>query len=313
MNDVCSVAELLKGADNIEIFTHVHPDGDALGSAYALSAALKKLSKNVRVTVNDTLPSDFSYIHNVENPEFTADYTVSVDVASMSLLGDFPEDRVIDLAIDHHLNNTTRSKNLYCDPTRAASGEIIFEVIGALGVELDLYMAQCLYTAIATDTGCFKFSNTTFRTFEIAAALCKYAKNGNFGYLNTPLFVTKSRRRMTLEAKVTDAMTYHFDGRVAVATVTDELLLDVGAADSETAGIEQISKIPEGVLLGITLKERNNGFKVSMRSDDRVDASLICAHFGGGGHHSAAGCFVEGDMEKVKNTILNYLEEADVL
>lgn len=313
MNDVCSVAELLKGADNIEIFTHVHPDGDALGSAYALSAALKKLSKNVRVTVNDILPSDFSYIHNVENPEFTADYTVSVDVASMSLLGDFPEDRVIDLAIDHHLNNTTRSKNLYCDPTRAASGEIIFEVIGALGVELDRYMAECLYTAIATDTGCFKFSNTTSRTFEIASKLCRYAENGNFGYLNTPLFVTKSRRRMTLEAKVTDAMTYHFDGKVAVATVTDELLLYVGVADSETAGIEQISKIPEGVLLGITLKERNNGFKVSMRSDDRVDASLICAHFGGGGHHSAAGCFVEGDMEKVKNTILNYLEEADVL
>ncbi len=313
MNDFRQIAELLKSADNIEIFTHIHPDGDALGSSYALSAAFKKLSKKVRVTVNDILPVDFSYIHNVENPEFTADFTVSVDVASMSLLGDFPEERVIDLAIDHHLNNTTRSNVLLCDPSRAACGEIVFDIIEALGVELDLYMAECLYTAIATDTGCFKFSNTSSGTFEIASKLCRFAKNGNFGYLNTPLFITKSRRKMALEAKVTSDMTYHFDGKVSVACVTDELLDEIGISDSETSGIEQISKIPEGVLLGITLKERKNGFKVSMRSDDRLDCSSICAHFGGGGHHSAAGCFIEGTLESVKNTILNYLEGSEVL
>ena len=190
MNDVHLIAELLKSADNIEIFTHIHPDGDALGSSYALSAALKKLSKKVKVTVNDVLPEDFSYIHSVDRLEFSPSFTVSVDVASMSLLGDFPEERVIDLAIDHHLNNTTRSREVFCDPSRAACGEIIFEIIEALGVELDRYMAECLYTAIATDTGCFKFSNTTSRTFETASRLCRYAENGNFGYLNTQLFIS---------------------------------------------------------------------------------------------------------------------------
>jgi len=313
MNDIIRVAELLKSADNIEILTHVHPDGDALGSSYALSAALKKLSKKVKVTVNDILPKDFSYIHGVDGCDFKTEYTVSVDVASRSLLGDFPEERAIDLAIDHHLNNTTGAAVLYCDPSRGACGEIIFEVIKALGVELDLYMAECLYTAIATDTGCFKFSNATSHTFETVAQLCSYAKNGNFGYLNTRLFITKSRRKITFEARVTDGMTYHFDGRVAMAYVTEALLEETGIEDSETAGVEQISKIPEGVVLGITLKERENGFKVSMRSDDSFDCSSACASFGGGGHHSAAGCFIEGTLEEVRDTILKYLEERDVL
>ena len=98
-----------------------------------------------------------------------------------------------------------------------------------------------------------------------------------------------------------------------MAYVTELLLEEIGISDSETSGIEQLSKIPEGVVLGITLKERKNGFKVSMRSDDSVDCSEICAHFGGGGHHSASGCFIEGNLEHAKTAILDYLEGSDML
>ncbi|MBR5459563.1 MAG: DHH family phosphoesterase [Clostridia bacterium] len=313
MNNLRDVAELLKSSDKIEIFTHIHPDGDALGSAYALASALKKLGKTARVTVNDTLPKSFAYIHEVDNPVFTPSLTVTVDVASPSLLGDFPSDRIIDLAIDHHSTNTISATHVHCEPDRAACGEIIFELINELGVEPDRYIAECLYTAIATDTGCFKFSNTTANTFETAAKLCKYAPSGNFGYLNTPLFITKSRKQISLEAEVLSSLLFLFDGKVAVATVTNALLEKIGLADNETAGVEQLAKLPEGVLLGITLKERPDGFKVSMRSTDSVDCSKICAAFGGGGHHSASGCFFSATAEETVKALCDYLEKNNIL
>lgn len=313
MNDIREVAEFLKNSDKIEIFTHVHPDGDALGSSWALASALKKLGKTVRVTVNDALPRDFEYIHSREFDDFIPKTTVTVDVASPSLLGDFPEDKVIDLAIDHHLKNTLNAKALYCNSKRAACGEIIFDIINELNVEPDRYIAECLYTAIATDTGCFKFSNANSNTFAVVSALCKYTENGNFGYLNTPLFITKSRNRISFESHILSNLQYFFDGKVALVTVTSSLLEKLGIPDSETSGVEQLSKTPEGVILGITLKEREGGFKVSMRSDDSLDCSKICADFGGGGHHSASGCFIEGDADTVTKTLISYLEERDVL
>ena len=313
MNNVREVADFLRKSDKIEIFTHVHPDGDALGSSYALASALKILGKIARVTVNDTLPRDFEYIHSRKFDDFTPETTVTVDVASPSLLGDFPENKVIDLAIDHHLKNTLQSKEIYCDSTSAACGEIIFKVIKELGVEIDTYIAECLYTAIATDTGCFKFSNTNSNTFAAVSELCEYAPNGNFGYLNTPLFITKSRNKICFEAEILSNLQYFFDGKAAVATVTSSLLERLRISDSETSGVEQLSKIPEGVILGITLKERDKGFKVSMRSADSLDCARICADFGGGGHHSAAGCFIEGNADEVIKTLISYLEERNVL
>jgi phosphoesterase RecJ-like protein len=313
MNKLCEIAELIKAWDKIEIFTHIHPDGDALGSSYALASALGRMGKTVRVTVNDSLPSTFGYIHSVTFPEFEPEVTVTVDVASRTLLGDFPSDKVINLAIDHHENNTTGAEVLFCDPKRAACGEIIFDIIEKLGVAPDRYIAECLYTAIATDTGCFKFSNTNAKTFEIASRLCAHAPDGNFGYLNTPLFITKSRKQIALEAEILSSLGYHFDSKVAISVITDELLKRLEIGENEAAGIEQLSKIPEGVELGITLKERQSGFKVSMRSSDNIDCAKICAFFGGGGHHSAAGCFIQGKKDEVLKKIISHLEESDIL
>lgn len=313
MNDIREVADFLKKSDKIEIFTHIHPDGDALGSSWALASALKKIGKEVRVTVNDTLPRDFEYIHSRAFDNFIPETTITVDVASPALLGDFPEDKVIDLAIDHHLKNSLNTKELYCNPNRAACGEIIFEIISELGVEPDRYIAECLYTAIATDTGCFKFSNTNSNTFSVVSALCRYTENGNFGYLNTPLFITKTQSRIAFEAHILSNLQYFFDGKVALVAVTSSLLDSLGIPDCETSGVEQLSKIPEGVVLGITLKERDGGFKVSMRSSDSLDCSKICAEFGGGGHHSASGCFIEGSIDEVTRILISYLEENNVI
>lgn len=305
-------AELIKALDKVHIYTHIHPDGDALGSSFALAAAMKKIGKSVKVICLDTLPKYLSHVWNVENEDFEAEYLITSDVADMSLLGDFGEKK-IDLVIDHHRENRVNAEKKLVIPEAAATGEIIFDIIKEMGVTLDRYIAECLYTAISTDTGCFKFSNTTEKTFKTVSELCRFTPNGNFGYLNTPLFITKTINKMQFESEIIANLRFFFGGKVSVAVVTGELTKKHGLSDSETGAVEQLGKSPEGVVLAITLKERENGYKVSLRSDDTIDSSLICSHFGGGGHRCAAGCFFEDTEEKIIETLLSYVKEAGIL
>lgn len=314
MNDVLKACEFFKEFDEFEIFTHIHPDGDALGSSFALKYALEKMGKKAKVTCLDTFPEVFKYIWNVEENDFDAKKTVTVDVADVILLGDgFDKNRVIDFAIDHHKNNKVEAKEVLCDPTCAACGEIIYEIVKSLGVELDLYLSECLYTALATDTGCFRFSNTTNETFLIASHLTSHTPNNNFGYLNTPLFSTKSKKQISLENAVFSSLSYAFDDKVAIALVSKDLIKSLDLSDDDLIGVEQLAKCIKGVKVGITLKERDNGYKISMRSDDDVDVAQICAKFGGGGHHSAAGCFINGDESFAKHSLLTAIEEGGVI
>jgi nanoRNase/pAp phosphatase (c-di-AMP/oligoRNAs hydrolase) len=129
MSNISEAANFLKSRDNIEIYSHIHPDGDTTGSSFALCAALLKLGKKARVVCLDSFPESFSYIHSLEMPDFEPETTVSVDVATRNLLGkEFPENKQIHLAIDHHLNNTTEADIIVCDPTRSAAGELVYEL-----------------------------------------------------------------------------------------------------------------------------------------------------------------------------------------
>ena len=305
-------ARLLKKLDKIHIYTHIHPDGDTLGSSYALAYALKKIGKRVKVVCLDTLPYYLSFIWNVENDDFEPEHIITADVADTTLLGDFG-DKKIKLVIDHHLNNNVVSENKLCIPEMAATGEIIYELIKALKIKPDKYIAECLYTAIATDTGCFKFSNANSHTFATVSELTKYTENGNFGYLNAPLFITKSIDKMKFESDIISNLKFYFGGKVSVAVVTDELIAKHNLSSSDTGGIEQLGKSPEGVELAITLKERSDGFKVSMRSSDNLDCSAICASFGGGGHRAASGCFFSEDSDTIINTLISYVKEKGIL
>lgn len=306
-------AELLKTFDNIHIYTHIHPDGDALGSSYALSAALKKLGKRVKVVCLDTLPEYLSFIwKNVGEEDFEPDFIVTSDVADMSLLGEFGNKK-IDLVIDHHLKNSLPSENKLVLPEMAATGEIIYELILELQLELDNFIADCLYTAISTDTGCFKFSNATAHTFKTVGELTAFTPSGNFGYLNLPLFIVKSKNKLKFESELIQSLDFLFDGKVSVLVVTDEVIKKHSLTDSDTGGVEQLGKSIEGVELALTFKERKGGFKVSLRSSDSIDASLIASHFGGGGHRCAAGCFIEGERDFAVNALISHIKEEGII
>ena len=303
------VVELLKEHDKIKILTHSYPDGDTLGSAYALARALQKLGKQAKVAVNGALPSKFTYLkEGFEEQEFEHEYAVSVDVAAMTLLGDSVMQGVgtIDLCIDHHRTNTVVADNIYVDPTAAAAAEIIFEIIEKLGVQPDSGIAAGIYTGISTDTGCFCYSNTTERTHRIAAAVMPCCSWQEINYTN---FVIKTRAKIRMERMIYDTMEFYAGGQCAVVYTTLAMQQALGAGDDEMEGLASIPRQVEGVKMGITMREKEGGvFKISVRTNDGINAAEFCKQFGGGGHPAAAGCSVEGDLAGVKKQLTDAAE-----
>lgn len=203
-------ARLLDGADHILILTHQFPDGDTLGSGFALCLALRKLGKTVRVACSDPIPEKYEYMTaHIPMPDFEPAYVCAVDVADVKLLGGLSVygDRV-DLCIDHHGSNVEYAQSLLLDAGCAATAMLIFQVIQQLGVALDKDIAQCLYTGLATDTGCFKYANTTAEAHRMAADFMECGIPCEM--INRTMFDVKSRARVELERLALDSMTFYF-------------------------------------------------------------------------------------------------------
>ena len=170
-------------------------------------------------------------------------------------------------------------------------------------------MVSALYTGIATDTGCFKFSNTTPKTHVIAAELM--SRNLDFAEINRVMFDTKSRGRMEIEKKALGKVKLYFDNRCAFMAVTEKMKRDSGCSDADLEGITAIPRSIEGVLIGVTLRQKGKSlWKVSMRSYPPYDVSAICAKMNGGGHKFAAGCELSGTLSQVKKEILKHVKQA---
>ena len=290
--DVQQAAEFLRSNDDYLILMHASPDGDTLGCGFALCGALQRLGKHAKAVCPEEIPHRFDYLFAAaEIQEFEPKTIVCVDVADTKLLGEMREsgDKA-ELCIDHHETNTGYAKRTLVRPDYAAACELIYEVIRALGVEFDKELANCVYTGTATDTGCFKFSNTTAQTHIIAAEMIKHG--ADFAKINYVNFDLKTQGRIRLEQEVLNNIRYFEDGRVAVITVTLDLLKQITDIDSDDRGA--LSNIPrqiEGVDVGICVKEKKPGvFKASLRTSTLVNAAEICTVFGGGGHARAAGC-----------------------
>lgn len=305
------VAKPLLENDNIVILSHEHPDGDTLGCAYALKIALNRLGKKVKVKCADVPPKKYDYLFkDVEDYSFEKeDLVVTVDVADEKLLGKELQNEYgkrIDISIDHHASNKIDCRCSYVDPDSAAACEIVYELIVLMGVKIDKMIANCLYTGISTDTGCFRYSNTTARTLRMAAELIELGADSFF--INTVMFETKSRTYMRLEALVMDKMEMYFDDRCCVVYITREMFEKSGSNENETDPIASKTRQIEGVLVGVTLRERADGsFKVSVRTNADLNASEICACLGGGGHPKAGGCQVDGPLEDAKAKVLEVI------
>ena len=306
--DIC---DFLKQSDNYVVLTHASPDGDTLGSAYALKLGLKKLGKKVQVICCDEIPHKYDYFIFDDDCDFIPETVVAVDVADIKLLGNIYSqfENRIDLNIDHHVSNTRYAKRLYLDADAAACAECVYEILDELGVEFDRDIANALYTGISTDTGCFKYANVTAKTHEIAARL--YEIGVDAAEINRKMFDTKSKSRMQLEMMVLNNAEFHFDDKCMLLSVTSEMQEKTGCTGSELEGVAAMSRSVEGVLAGVSLKQvGENKFKISLRTYDPLDASAICKTLGGGGHKAAAGCTVEGSLEDAKKQILKAVKSA---
>ncbi len=307
-------AELLKAADHILILSHQYPDGDTLGSAGALCRALQKMGKSARCECSDRVSSKYRYLfQGVEPQGFEPEFIVSVDVADSKLLGSLEEKYAgrIDLCIDHHGSHVPFAKESYVDSKAAATCEIIRDLISLLGMEIDSGMASCIYTGITTDTGCFRYTNATPRSYRIAAEMMECGADA--ADINRVMFDTKSRARLEMERSVMESMEFFFDYRCAVIHISRKMVERTGAKESDMEGLASIPRQVEGVLVGATLRERKEGgYKVSLRTQPPLDAAAICRRFHGGGHKGAAGCTLELPYEEAKQCLVEeigkYLE-----
>lgn len=305
-------AAFLKKHNNYIILTHASPDGDTLGSAYALYYALNEIGKVACVLCPDIIPQKYGYFaRKTDHVPRENSTVIAVDVADKKLLGALKEDfgDCVDLCIDHHISNTRFAKNLYLDDDAAAAAECMYELICQMKVNINDVTAKAIYTGLATDTGCFKYSNVTDKTHLIAAALYEY--NIDAAEINRLMFDTKSKNLIELERMVLDTAQFHFDDRCMFLCVTAEMQEKTGCSGTELEGIAVISRSVEGVLAGITLKQTGaEEFKVSLRTYPPLDASAICKVLGGGGHKAAAGALIKGDLQSAKQKVLQAVESA---
>ena len=297
---------------NYILLTHKSPDGDTLGSGFALCRVLKNMGKKVKILGSDGFPDryDFLYEGYTEDgwDENEPHRVIAVDIADTSLMGKnleyYTHPNTVDLCIDHHISNKMYAKQSYVDGSASATGLVLFELFGFMGIDIDKQTAVCLYTAIATDTGCFKYENTTPRAHIAAAALME--KGVDYTRINRLMFDIKSRRRIEVEQAALINMEQALGGRVTLICVTKELLETSGADEAEISGLSAVPLTVEGTDVGVTIRYKDDDrYKLSVRTTDKADASAICKEFGGGGHIRAAGCEINAPLDEVMRMIIS--------
>jgi len=300
----------LQSAQNLILTAHVNPDGDALGSVLGLAHYLLGEGKQVRLLIDDDIPARYAILPGyemfqkpVEGEQYQADLLVVLD-ASLDRTGKVHEAvQAPVLNIDHHPTNDGRADKLYLDGKAAATAEIIFSLLELAKAKFTLPMASALYTGIATDSGFFKFSNTTPYTMRAAARLLEVGVQPS--EISEALEVRPYSHVKGLADALQNIEVWH-NGRAAGVFLSYEQMQVIEATDS----LIDMLRIIEGVEVAVVLKYKEEAqARVSMRSKG-VDVSTVAAKFGGGGHVRAAGCGIEKPYEEAKALLKAAIDEA---
>ena len=290
----------LADRDHFSIVTHRRPDGDTLGSAAVLCLGLRQLGKTAHILRNPEITEKYVHLHEnltKEAPE-AGDTLISVDVASPNMLGEHfaTLENSIALRIDHHSTATSFTPSELVDGDAAACGEIIYDVLTLLGVTLDVPMANALYTAVSTDTGCFRYANTTSHSFEVAAACAKVSSH--LFAINQALFETNSLGRLRLQGWLVENALFLQGGKIAICALPLAKEQELGLSEDDLENISGFPRTIAGVKIAATLRQEPSGLiKLSVRAVPGYDAAAICKEFGGGGHKGAAGASMDMTMD----------------
>ena len=316
MKTVKEAANWLQERDDFLILTHRRPDGDATGCAIALCLGLRSIGKTAWIW---------------ENPQFTPRYAprlaglttgtvsetatiISVDMATESLLplnGEQFAGKCL-LSLDHHPSNTGYAAERLVQTECGGCGELIWDLLLELGVEITKEMAEAVYIAVSTDTGCFRFANTTARTFRTAAAAVEYG--ADIAPINRELFEIKSKGRLRLEARIMAGMEFYADGKVAIACLPQTWVEELEVTEDDLDSISGFPRSIDGVCVGVMIRDSEPGrAKMSVRTAAGYNASVFCGKLGGGGHAAAAGCSIPGTLADGKAAMLQVLREEKVI
>jgi len=298
-------AEILLRHDNYAIVTHRRPDGDTIGSSAVLCMGLRQLGKNAHILENPEITPKYTHLHKglTKAAAEAGDFVITVDVASPGMLPDRFKELSFDLRIDHHGNATSFTPVELVEPEAAACGEIVYGVLTQMGAELDIPMANALYTAVSTDTGCFRYANTTADTFAVAAA-CTKAGAEVFN-INQALFETNSLARLKVQAWMLQNAIFLQDGKIAICPLPKAVEQACGATEDDLENISGFPRTIEGVKLAVTIREEGAGrVKMSVRAVPGQDASALCSKFGGGGHKGAAGASMNMTMDEAVKAVI---------
>ena len=303
----CEVAQWLLGRDRLCILTHGRPDGDTIGSSAALCLGLRKIGKTAYILENPELSGKLDFLHEGLTEERFAegDTLVSVDVASVSMLPEAWKGFDIALRIDHHGTAQSFTVQELVDPSAAACGEIIYDVLQEMGVELDSKIAKALYVAVSTDTGCFRFANTTAHTFQVAAACA--ATGAELYPINQELFDTNSMTKLKIQSWMVDNLKSYRDGAIAICAMPKAV--EAQATSDDMDNISGFLRSIEGVKICALLREKEQGGRLSVRAVPGYDASAVCARFGGGGHKGASGASLMMSLDEAAQAVENVLLE----
>lgn len=305
-----TVTDFIKANDKFILMPHRNPDGDCLGSVTALAYALRSIGKTAFVSLPDEPSDRLAYLWDeaLRTPaDFCAEACIAVDVASPDMLGDLRsvfEQFDKTACIDHHATNGGFATANLIKPHAAAAGEIVFELIrDELCCELTEKICTNLYSAIVSDTGCFRYSNTTPHTHRIAASLMEHGAAASA--IIKRLFETTTMKSLAVSAELINGARFFENGLVCVMTADYDMLSRYGMTFDMVDEFASMPRTIEGVEVGVFLKVKSeNEVKISLRSNAYADVSAIAAALGGGGHARAAGVTVNGSRDEAISKIL---------
>lgn len=311
-NDIRAVLEAIERGSRFLVAAHARPDGDAIGSIVACGMMLRQLGKHADMVSRDRVPLIYRHLPGVDDIQILEtireeyDAVILLECDSTERTGLAGLDNRFTINIDHHFSGKAFADVNWIENDACAVAAMVYELALLAGVTVTREMAECLYTAVLTDTGSFCYAGTDARTFDVAADLVRHGADpagiAQFIYFSNP--ETKMRILGTALSNL------HREGRMAWLWVTYDDLLCVSAAEEDCEGLVNYAIGIAGVDVAVFFRELSNGrIRLSLRSKGDINVARVAEHFGGGGHSHASGCTIEGPLATAQKSILGYLKE----
>jgi len=320
MSDVRSaveaVAERIRAGSRFLVTSHRNPDGDALGSSLALLRLIQALGKEARILVRDPGPPQLAKVPGIERVEIVdtlpADYPdgwdalFTMECPEAGRCG-YPILPGPVINIDHHQGNELYGELNLLDVDAPSAGEMLLDLFDALEVELDPDSATAIYVSLASDTGFFRYTNTTLRAFESATRLVRAGANP--GEISLWINESVSPAAMKLQALCMSTLEVHDEGSIATMELPLRFLEETGATAEDSDGLSSLARTLEGVQVAAFLREVEDGTRVSLRAKPGANVFAVASTFGGGGHKAASGCFVPEPLDTARTSILDAIRK----